>query len=190
MNFEWTLSDRQQRAVAMGLALIPVLLLLAVLVSAVMSWNAHHQRIAALLGQRATYQALLHDAPAWNAEIQRLRTSRAEADSFFVGTEASAAAPRMESRIKQIVTGDGGKLQHATVELKTAGDEAAVELRAAVSLSADIAELTRILHHLRQTHPLMMVTGLTVRSQAGTAALTAPNALQVDLVIVSYVRAP
>lgn len=143
------------------------------------AWSTDRARIADLLAERAQYEGLLRDAPAMKREVERLRASPQEKTAFV----PPGAAPDVQARIAAIVSAGGGVLRHVSVELKTEGDEAPVELSANLSFSADMGGVTRILYGLRQARPYLFVTRLAMRRAA-------PNRLDVDLTTVSYVRAP
>ena len=172
----WT--PRLQRLAATALAMAPLLLVIA---GAAYAWSAHHARLAALLEKRATYAALIRDAPGARAEAERLE--RASAQAFFAAPDIASAVPLMQRQIARIVGREGGRLGRIAVELKSEGDEAAIALSARLSLACDVAGLTRILHALRQSRPLLLVTRLSTRAAA-------PGRLESDLVVVSYVRTP
>lgn len=145
----------------------------------VRSWAMHHQHVAVLAAERAKYLDLLRDAPAMKNEVEKLRASPTEKSAFV----PSASGPETQATVSAIVTQSGGAMRHVSVELKTEGDEAPVELRADVRFSSGTAQLARILYDFRRARPYLFVTKLAVRSSAA-------GRLDVELAAISYVRAP
>ncbi len=190
MSLEVKLSLRQQQVLALVLAAIPVLAGIAIAVGLMLSWSAHHARVAELVKERTSYRAALSDAPMLKAQIANLRASQAAGDYFFANRQSSVAAAQLRSKIGAIVGGDGATIVRDDVELAAAGDESPVELRASISFTGDVKSLTRILYQLRQAKPLLFVTQLAVHSGADGTPLTAPNRLQADLVVEAYLGVP
>jgi general secretion pathway protein M len=190
MSFEVTLSRRQEQAVAIALAAIPLLAVLLLVASQVPAWSAHRASIQTLMTERSAYGSAIGRVPALKESLSRLRRSQTAGGYFFTGAGGSDAAAKMRARIGAIVGGDGATIRRDEVELMAADDDAPVVLRATLSLTGDIKSLTRILHHLQQARPFLFVVQFAAHSSAGTGALTAPNVLQADLVIEGYMAAP
>jgi hypothetical protein len=188
VTFQLTLTKSQEQVTAAALCIIPLVAMAAAVVWLVLSWSEYAARTSALLHERAILREVIAAAPAARERTIRLHVLN-EANAFFYAhPQAAKAASSLRSEIDAIVVRDGGTLQRDDVELVSKGDDAPVELHAAVSLSADIRTLTRILYHLRQARPLVFVAQLMVHGTPG-GGRTAPNRLQVDTMLKSYLGA-
>lgn len=188
MNFEFVLPPLAKRAVAVLLALVPVALIAAMLVSYGSDVLLHRQRVAQLERERASYAALAANADAWKQRAARLRTATA-GGFVFTNPKVDAAAQDLVTQASTIVTTEGGGNLQSRPEISAGGEDGATEIRANLSFTADIGKLTHILYRLRQARPLMLPEHLSVRSSA-SGPLTAPNALQIEMAVVGYVQVP
>ncbi|GEM_PF-5793176 len=189
MIVDLSLSPVQSRAAAVALALVPVALLAFAGVALVRDRSLHHAAVERLLTERETDRQAIGDEPLLAGKIAEMRSTVGGAPLFYIHSQSSDAAVRMESAITAIASRNKAAQFHCNVEFRDLGESQPQELRATVTLHADITALTHILYDLRQAKPLLFVDSLSVKSDAPPgAALTAPNELQVEMTILGYLQ--
>lgn len=144
------MSARRENALALGLALLPVAVVLVLLAHA---WWTHDVAVANL---RAAHES----APTLRAEIAALRKTRG---AFYANRQASDAAARMKADMEAIVATAGGTVLRDDVVLAASG-EGPTELQAEIAFRSDTRSLSRVLYRLRHARPLLFVTRLTVHA--------------------------
>jgi hypothetical protein len=189
MILELSPSRLQSRVAALALAFVPLALLVFAAAMLVRDRSFHHEAVLKLLMQRQADELAIRNEPLLQKEIADLRSAAGGAPLFYANSRSSDATSRMEAALTAIVSRNKGAQFHCNVEFRDTGENQPQELRASMTLRADIAALTRILYELRQAKPLLFVDSLSIKSDArpGTA-LTEPNGLQVEMTVVSYLQ--
>ena len=189
MIVDLSLSRTQSRAAAIALLLVPVMIALWIGVSLIRERNLHHAAIEKLLVQRADDELAIRRQPLLDKKIAELRTAAGGAPLFYSRSQSSDATTRMETALTAIVSRNKGTQFHCNVEFHDTGENHVQELRASISLAADISALTHILYDIRQSRPLIFVNGISIKSSVpARSALTAPNTLQVEMTVVGYLQ--
>jgi len=189
----FALSEDQKHAAAIGLLVLPVLLLLWLGLELLLAHNAHHDGMAHLLAERAHDRALIKSAPVWNAQRETLRTLSARAPLFFETAQPATATARMQNDVVGAIASDHVTLLRNEVELEADNTRQRTELRMLLSFNADIATVTRVLFHLRQARPLLFVQAFELHAlpkPAAAAPPPGPNILQAELTLVGVVQVP
>jgi hypothetical protein len=189
MIVDLSLSRTQSRAAAIALLLVPVMIALWIGVSLIRERNLHHAAIEKLLVQRADDELAIRRQPLLDKKIAELRTAAGGAPLFYSRSQSSDATTRMETALTAIVSRNKGTQFHCNVEFHDTGENHVQELRASITLAADISALTHILYDIRQSRPLIFVNGISIKSSVpARSALTAPNTLQVEMTVVGYLQ--
>jgi hypothetical protein len=189
MIVDLSLSRTQSRAAAIALLLVPVVIALWIGVSLIRERNLHHAAIEKLLVQRADDELAIRRQPLLDKKIAELRTAAGGAPLFYSRSQSSDATTRMETALAAIVSRNKGTQFHCNVEFHDTGENHVQELRASITLAADISALTHILYDIRQSRPLIFVNVISIKSSVlARSALTAPNTLQVEMTVVGYLQ--
>lgn len=188
MNFEISLSPFQQRLAALGLFAIPLLLAVIWLGSLFSDLAEHHQQVSLLERERANYRALVENAPAWQREVDAYQRASAGASLFYEGNQLAGAGPQLVNTLSDLVKKNGGTILHANLDAADPADGEGA-MRADVAFEADIADLTKILHAVRDARPLLLTRQLMVQRQ-DQPANTGPTHLAVQLAVIGYARLP
>jgi Type II secretion system (T2SS), protein M subtype b len=188
MSFEIDFTPLQKRILAVALAVIPVCVLIAVLFGAIVDWTEHHERMAVLAHERATYQQLIADLPRRTEEIAQIKASGVQQD-IFPTSQVSGIAGRIESDMAQIVKSNGGTLTVAAAQIASNSDSPVVGISEHITFTSDIAGLVRILHQIAAKKPALFVERLTIDDPGQGEPAAGPHRLNVDLVVAGYMGA-
>jgi hypothetical protein len=190
MSFDLTLTALQQRIAALILALVPLLLIAAGIVSFVSAQIAHHERVALLVRELNYYKAILHEEPRWRAQLATVRSSYLWQNLFLSDAKSTAVNGISGNRLTQIVTSAGGTVLQSSIDKKDAGQDGAGEVDENIVFTADITTLTHVLYELRAPTPLFVLRRLSIRDLEGglSGPRTVPNPLHVELTVAGYVR--
>jgi|GEM_PF-2015927 len=190
MSAELQLSQPLQRGFALFLLLIPITAAGLFIYGQVSAYLQHQERISLLTREMSALQGLTQGVPIWQAELAKLGAAGIADGLLFNGANANAASGDLQRQVTTIVTSGGGTVTRNVILTPEALSKDKDKLSVAVSFAAEAPSLVRILHGLEVARPLLRVARLTVHNPDGEAAittpLTAPNKLQIDLLITSY----
>jgi general secretion pathway protein M len=187
VSFEINFTPFQQRLSAIALAAIPISLLVMVLFQAIAGWIAHHERMAVLDRQLATYRELIDDQPRRAQQLAEFKAAGVQG-AFFAGTSASSAASQIQNSVGQIVKSAGGAVTQSDVRVEAQPDSPVVRIAQHLRITCDIAALTKILHQVERARPSLFVDRLAIDDPGQSTVSSGPHQLDVDLSISSYLR--
>jgi general secretion pathway protein M len=187
VSFEINLTPFQQRLFAIGLAAIPILLLVVVLFEAISGWIEHHERMGVLDRQLATYRELIDDQPQRAQQLSEFKAAGVEG-AFYAGTTASSAASRIQSEVGQFVKSAGGTVTQSEIRVEAQPDSPVVLVAHHVRITCDIAALTKILHQIERARPSLFVERLSIDDPGQASVSSGPHQLDVDLSISGFLR--
>ena len=188
MSFEFNPTQRQKRLFALTLAALPMVAIIVAVAGAVRDLSAHHARMAVLRRERAAYEQLVADEPRHLQEVAEIRASGAE-DALFPPAQVSAIAAKIQAAIAQAVKSGGTSLKQESVSAESQPSNAFAGISEHVAFTCDIESLTRILHQLALSKPALFVEHLAIDDPGQDAPLAGPHQLNVDMVVVGYMRA-
>jgi hypothetical protein len=188
MQLEFSLSSLQQRALAIALALIPILLVLIGIGSFVWAQIEHHKRVVFLERELNRYQAAIDEAPNWERKLAEVRSAPQWQGIFLPGTAVTWANATSASPLARIITGNGGTVLQSRSDVRADGTTTQVDND--VTFTADITALTHILYTMRVSGPLFIIKRLVVHDQEGALSgqRTIPNKLRVELHVTGFGR--
>jgi hypothetical protein len=190
MTLDLTLSPRQNRIVAIALALIPVALILFLAAPALSGYWEHRDRIDALQRQMLTYQVVIASMPRDRAALAEFRRSPELNDLVLPHQQATAGMAELQNRIGEIASAANARVMQSTSEVR-ASDGALIELSTRIVVEGDIAAVSLLLHELEKARPLLIVRRFTIRDPDGedaSATSTGPNVLQAELDVSGFMR--
>jgi general secretion pathway protein M len=190
-------SPREQRAVALGLL---ALLLAAAYGLLVHSWFTAplmvlNQRLDELAAQQQRYAVVLGQRDALHQRARQTRNTEEDAASLLPGGDSSAAAADLMQRVGEQVkrlekVGPGCVVvQRMPIigEPVIASPYRAVRL--SLGLECGVEALTRLLHGLEYTRPVLLVEQLDIARARSGPEQVAGGRLTVHLLITGYIAA-
>ena len=169
-----TLTAGQRRTLAIGLAVLVVLLLVGAF--AVPTWFAHDHYNRALSDfgdQLARHQRIAATREATEAKLTALRARQIN-KLFLKNPSPTIAASELQDIARAAIESAGARL--ISVQLPTHRDEGRYRLVTLnVNMSATAPALRRIFHALENTQPLLLIDGVTVRQSVGAGFRPAPG---------------
>jgi len=185
MRFEISLTVLQQKALAIALALVPILALVALVISFISAEITHYGHTNLLVKELTRERALLEEAPHWNDQLANVKNAFLWHKLFL--TAVSPDNPPT-NHLAGIITKAGGKIEQNAAKLVDA--EGATQVEETAIFTGDITTLTHVLEALRTSGPLFVIHRLSIRDQETplTAPRTAPNALHIELTVTGFAR--
>jgi hypothetical protein len=158
-------SDNGKCVLILGVASVVLLTLLAMIF---LPWWSKMQSYDAAAVQSADrierYQRLIDGRPALEKRLKALRQDLRKRKYFVVAANQELAAAQLQNRVKKIVTGSGGKLI-STQKVDTDKDGDAREIEIKVRMKGDVETLSKVLHDLEGSLPILMVQNISIRSR-------------------------
>jgi general secretion pathway protein M len=171
------------RLVALGLLLIPVILLARFVVwPLVTTYASSGSALEATRDQIARYQRLLNELPALKAAVTDLERNNPLDPYLLTGMNRALAAADLQRRLQEAAEKHGVTI--LSLRVRPPVTEAPLE-RIAVEarLRADIRPLRDLLYYVETTTPYMFVEDLGINVRRSRRARTAPTGLEVNLTL-------
>lgn len=183
MQFEVSLTSAQQRALAFGLALVPLCAISALLAFFVTAQIDHHTRVALLSRELTMERALLAKAPQW-----RVALARAKSSSLWLALFVQPPPNGQPGATARMITNAGGTIEQSSI--KRTETDGATELDEFIVFRADIKTLSQVLAELRKAQPLRVIRTLIVDDQEASPASPrlAPNKLRIEMSVAEFAR--
>lgn len=190
MQFELSLTSLQQRALAIALALIPILFMLIGIGLFVGAQIEHHERVVFLERELNRYQAAIDEAPNWERKLAEVRSSPQWQGIFLPGTVITWANATSPSPLAPIITGNGGTVLQSRTDIRADAQRTTTQVNNDVTFTADITALTHILYAMRVSGPIFIIKRLVVHDQEGALSgqRTIPNKLRIELHVTGFGR--
>lgn len=183
-----------QRAIALGLAAIVLLVLFNAIVSPLWSSSALHvEQVAMLKRQALTMESLADAAPRYEALSKRLGADSQAQLLTFAAPQPTLAVAQLQGQLSQILA-----TASATVTTSQPMPESKIgsltKISVQTTMEGEVKALVAALHAIAAARPLLQVEKLLVRDPDGEWAnppqVNAPNKLQIELIVSAYMRAP
>ena len=156
------LSPSRQRALAVTLAVIVVLLLLsAVLVPLVLLHKHYDDRIANLSERLERYRRVAAQAPEFRKGLEAMRER--DARRFFLkNTAPNLAGAELQELVRAAIEGNGGRI--TTSQNQAPRDDGRFrQITVSVQFFASTPALQKILYALEAAPPYLLVENMTLR---------------------------
>jgi hypothetical protein len=179
-----------RRAMALAILLCLLLLSWGLVIGPLIEWPRDRRaEIAALSDQLDRLRAITARQPELERRAAALQGQLAIEGGFWSGASAAAIAAGVQDRIRQVVTGSGGRVK-STSEAKegTASDFHPLTIRFSIEGTLDTMQKT--LAAIEASTPTLYVDGLTIAAPAGVMPRDRPPSLNLDLDVTGYMRLP
>ena len=186
------LKPRQSRILALGLA-FSVALLAFWLLFLPLIWigSERSEQLALLRRQAEMMEGLASSAPQYAAVMKRLAANPQIQSYVFATPQSSLALAQLQGQVNQLITAAGGSV-NTSQALPETSERALTKISVSATFEGDIKALVATLHSIEAARPLLFIAKLSVRDldgEWGTQVTNAvPNKLQVDLIVIAYMR--
>jgi general secretion pathway protein M len=156
------LNPSQRRALAVGLLVAALALVLAVLLVPVLLLHKHYDdAIETWTTRLATYRRVAAQAPALRSALDMMRTK--DARRFYLrNTAANLAGAELQELVKSTIEQNGGRI--TTSQSPAPRDDGGFrQIVANVQFFATTPNLQRILHGIETKEPLLVIDNITIR---------------------------
>jgi hypothetical protein len=156
------LPAKQQRALAIALLVVAVVVFLAVLLLPVVLLHRHYDNaIASLTDRLDTYRRVAAQAPEYRKALDVMREK--DAKRFFLkNTAANLAGAELQELVRAAVEGNGGRITIS--QNQAARDDGRYrQIGINVQFFASTPNLQKILYALETQQPYLVVENLTLR---------------------------
>ncbi len=160
--FAARLTPPQQRAAALGLFVLAVVVALGVLLGPVLYLHRHYdQSIDALSDRLERYRRVAAQAPELRRALELMKEKDGRA-FFLKNTATNLAGAELSDLVRAAIENNGGRI--STSQSPGSRDEGKFKhLTVSVQFFASTASLSKILYALERETPYMVVDNLTIR---------------------------
>ncbi len=160
--FAQRMTAAQARAVAIGLAVIAILLLVAVIVGPAVLAHLHYNRAIADSADRLQrYRRIAAQAPEYRRALDAMR-SRDGHRFFLRNTAANLAGAELQELVKGAIEGNGGRIT-TSQNPQPRDDGAMKQIVANVQFFATTPALAKVLYAIETQQPYLVIDNLSVR---------------------------
>ena len=128
------------------------------------AFSAYQEQIDDARERLQRYQAMVASRPGIEAQLQRLDADQQVARLYLKADSVSLATAELQQLIKQAIVQSQGTLI-STQPVATRAGDTLVPASIAVRMQGDSAVLHKLLHALQRTHPVTVVSELTLRGR-------------------------
>lgn len=158
-------SEKSQCVLILGGAVLLLLMLLAIIF---LPWWSKMQSYDEAANQSADrierYQRLIDSRPVLEKRLKSLRQDLRKRKYFVAAANQELAAAQLQNRVKKVVIGAGGKLiSTQKVDADKEGEVGAIKIK--VRMKGDVETLSKVLHDLEGSLPILMVQDISIRSR-------------------------
>ena len=168
------LPPKQSRALAIGLLLAAIVLVVAAVAIPVWMLNRHYDvALADYTGKLERFGRIASTRPDLARHLDAVRGK--DARKFFLRSGATAlSAAEAQEAVRHIVEANGGRL--ITMQAPSSRDEGRYrQITVNVQLTANIFAVRKILHAIETNVPYLFVDNLMIRSQVPSNHRPAPG---------------
>ena len=188
------ISPRNQRLIAIGIALLVLLLgTFWVALPVYESISLHAQRVGMLKRQVATMQRLVDAKPRIEAGINALAANPDIQNLTFSADQPALAVAQLQGQLNQMFSAVSASVTSSQV-LPDVRAGALTRVSLQLTVEANIRAVVGALHAIGAAKPLLTIEKISLKDPDGDWAVTPqarqPNTLIVDLVVSGYMRAP
>ncbi len=190
-----TLSETQQRLLALALLSLPALLGYFALVAPYLSWmRSNQERIAELKFQLERLSRTAAAEPLWRTRLEAVKARHDQDRHYLSGETPALASAELQKHLGEIIRTAGGELTSTQV-LPHRQEERFTQIAVLVRLTANTSSLREVLYRIESNRPLLMVASLTIRALPGrldpkTRKLLPTDRLNVDMEVAGYMSVP
>lgn len=188
------LSETQQRALAIGLfCLCVVLLLSAVTLPLTRVANSIDKSIEDLQFRLQRYKGIVAGKDEIIAKVNVIKQRQQKANHFSNRETSALASADLQQFVKKAIVESGGRLTSTQVIPERIEDNF-IHIAIKVRMSGDAVILRDVLYIIETAKPMLMIDNLMVRSVRGrrdrrTRKVMATNELSVNFDVSGYMRA-
>ena len=174
------LTASQSRALAIGLLLLVIGVLIAALLALVSRNHSNQQVIGELHYRLGYYQRMAGQRTALEAELAKLRKDEPTRGFYLKGGTSALAAAELQDYATAVIEAAGGRL----VSIQPIADKDTKQprrVRIQVQMNSDVAALRQILHRLEYGIPALFIDDIRVMKAHGVRPSTAATQNAGDL---------
>ena len=188
------ISTRNQRLIAIGIALLLALLATFWIVLPLWEYSSlQAQRVSMLKRQVQTMQRLVDAKPRIEAEIKALSANPEIQNLTYSADQPALAVAQLQGQLNQIFSGVSASVTSSQV-LPESPEGSLIKVSLQMTIEANIKGVVGALHAIGSARPLLTIEKLSLRDPDGDWALTGQarqvNTLLVDITVSAYMRAP
>lgn len=188
------ISTRNQRLIAIGIALLLALLATFWIVLPLWEYSSlQAQRVSMLKRQVQTMQRLVDAKPRIEAEIKALSANPEIQNLTYSADQPALAVAQLQGQLNQIFSGVSASVTSSQV-LPESPEGSLTKVSLQMTIEANIKGVVGALHAIGSARPLLTIEKLSLRDPDGDWALTGQarqvNTLLVDITVSAYMRAP
>ena len=188
------ISPGRQRLIAIGIAL--VLLLVAVFVVVIPVWQSmalHAGRVDMLRRQVASMERLVEARSRLEAEINALAANPDIQNLTYAADQPALAVAQLQGQLNQIFGGVSAAVTSSQV-MPEVREGSLTKVSLQLTVEANVRSLVGALHAIGEARPLLKVEKISLKDPDGDWAVSPQakqaNTLIVDMVVSAYMRAP
>ncbi len=178
------LPHSRQRALALGILFILLLLIYTVLVEPFVTWHQdYNQRIGQLQDRLAGFQRIAATHKDLDKTYKLLKRTVAVQDSGYISGETEAlAAAEMQGYVKRIVEENGGHLTSIQILSDNETEEPVPRIALKVQITGAIETVQKVFYALESGQPYVFLDDVYLHSRSAyTFRPNQPQVLQMDI---------
>lgn len=189
------LTEGQQRALAIALVLLPLLLFYLLFVAPYLSkLRQGRERISELSFQLERLQKIAAQQPQWQQRLQSLEQQSKANRQYLVGDTPALASAELQRYLGDTIRQAGGEVQSTQV-IAPREEEKFTRIAVRIRMSGDMEALRETLHAIETRQPLLIIETMTLRPvrkrrDPKTRKLVATDQLNVDMEVSGYMPTP
>lgn len=189
------LTPRVQRIVALGVA--GVLVVLVLWLFAWPLWTAsalHAEQVAMLKRQVLTMRSLADATPRFEQLSKKLAANPQIGQLTYAAPQPALAVAQLQGQLSQIFAGASGAVVTSSQPLPEVRVGSLTKITVQSMVEGELKAVVGALHAIDTARPLLAVEKLVIRDPDGDWGVnpqpSAPNKLQVEVVVSAYMRVP
>lgn len=157
-----TLSQPQQRAVAIFILLVVLLLVYGLIISPIMQrYQETNDQIDNLALQISKYQTITESRPQLSEQLKALQQANQESGYLLKGRTPALLSANLQQHLKKQVARSGGELIRVQ-PLKQEQSNKLPSVSLMVQIKADVNQLLTLLYQLEHGNPLLTIDQVVV----------------------------
>lgn len=183
------LSPPASRLVAVGLLLALIGAVYSFCIAPI--WRAYAENKETISEQQELlrrYQRLAADAADLSERLTVLRSKPMSGEGYLQGDNETLVAARLQSRIRDVVQASGGRLTTTQV-LAGIDDDGFRRIGVRVTMTADTAELQKVLFRLEGDRPYLFLDNVDVSGEQSRGRDGRDSALTISFDAYGFMRA-
>jgi general secretion pathway protein M len=177
------LSEREQRTVALGLlALLLITVYFTLVEPVITAYRDYDERLTQLQDRLASYQRIAGQGEMLQRQLTQIKKQAGkEQVGYFKGTTHAIAAAKMQDYVKQLIEGNGGRLNSIQVLPGSEGRDKEKEneppgMTIRVQMSGGTETVQKVLYALESSQPRVFVDNLYLHGRGSYQYLQGKSA--------------